>query len=120
MNQEIEEFIGFLEGTLIPDLKESGRECTAEDFEKAVNFMRQLMDRREPSCGMYLVMGTAVKKTRNGEITHQLPTFYLHPEVNASDINTAKKIAASIVNPTHNKNITPHISVELVSVASIS
>ena len=34
-----EEFIRFLENTLIPDLKESGRHSTAEDFETAVFFM---------------------------------------------------------------------------------
>ena len=35
-----EEFIDFLEGTLIPDLKESGSEFTAEDFEKLVGMLR--------------------------------------------------------------------------------
>lgn len=35
-----EDFIEFLEETLIPDLKESGRYATAEDFETAVFFMR--------------------------------------------------------------------------------
>jgi len=33
-------FIGFLENTLIPDLKESGMEFTAEDFETAVYYMK--------------------------------------------------------------------------------
>ena len=33
-------FIEFLENTLIPDLKESGRHATAEDFETAVFFMK--------------------------------------------------------------------------------
>tara|TARA_B100000131_G_C17634774_1_gene417502 strand:+ start:144 stop:359 length:216 start_codon:yes stop_codon:yes gene_type:complete len=37
---EREEFIWFLENTLIPDLKESGRHATAEDFETAVFFMK--------------------------------------------------------------------------------
>ena len=35
-----EEFIEFLEETLIPDLKESGKIATAEDFETAVFFMK--------------------------------------------------------------------------------
>ena len=35
-----EQFICFLEETLIPDLKESGMDFTAEDFETAVYFMR--------------------------------------------------------------------------------
>lgn len=34
------DFIEFLEETLIPDLKESGRHATAEDFETAVFFMK--------------------------------------------------------------------------------
>lgn len=34
-----EEFCRYLRETLIPDLKESGREYTAEDFETALNFM---------------------------------------------------------------------------------
>ena len=33
-------FIRFLEDTLIPDLKESGMEFTAEDFETAVYYMK--------------------------------------------------------------------------------
>jgi hypothetical protein len=39
----IEEFIAYLENTLIPDLKESGHEYTAEDFEKCIAIMRNLM-----------------------------------------------------------------------------
>ena len=35
-----ERHIAFLEGTLIPDLKESGHEYTAEDFETLVEFLR--------------------------------------------------------------------------------
>jgi len=35
-----EEFIDYLENTLIPDLKESDHVATAEDFETAVGFMR--------------------------------------------------------------------------------
>lgn len=33
------EFVEFLENTLIPDLKESGMDATAEDFETAVSFI---------------------------------------------------------------------------------
>lgn len=35
-----DEFIHCLENTLIPDLKESGMECTAQDFETAIQFLR--------------------------------------------------------------------------------
>lgn len=42
MKQEHQQFVSFLEGTLIPDLKESGTEATAEDFEKAVRFIKEL------------------------------------------------------------------------------
>jgi hypothetical protein len=38
MNKE--EFINYLEDTLIPDLIESGHECTAEDFRACIAFMR--------------------------------------------------------------------------------
>lgn len=34
-----ESFITYLRNTLIPDLKESGRDFTAEDFETAIHFM---------------------------------------------------------------------------------
>lgn len=34
-----EAFIEYLRGTLIPDLKESGCGATAEDFEKAIEYM---------------------------------------------------------------------------------
>lgn len=34
-----QEFIEYLVDTLIPDLRESGRDCTADDFETAVRFM---------------------------------------------------------------------------------
>ena len=34
-----EEFCRYLRDILIPDLKESGREYTAEDFETAIKFM---------------------------------------------------------------------------------
>lgn len=37
---ETVEYIDWLETTLIPDLKESGRDATAEDFEKCIEFMK--------------------------------------------------------------------------------
>lgn len=42
-HQEASEMIQYLEGTLIPDLKESGLEFTAEDFERCVKIMKALM-----------------------------------------------------------------------------
>lgn len=36
-----ENFVDYLEGTLIPDLKESGRTATAEDFETAVRYIKE-------------------------------------------------------------------------------
>lgn len=36
-----EQFTAYLEGALIPDLKESGMEATASDFETAVKFIRR-------------------------------------------------------------------------------
>ncbi len=39
MEQSKAEFIAYLQETLIPDLRESGRDATAADFEAAVLFM---------------------------------------------------------------------------------
>jgi len=36
----VEEYINFLEGTLIPDLEESGKEFTADDFKAMVAFLK--------------------------------------------------------------------------------
>jgi len=36
--------VAFLEETLVPDLIEMGRECTAEDFEKAIKTIRRLAE----------------------------------------------------------------------------
>lgn len=41
-NISADDFVDFLENTLIPDLYESGRDATAEDFETAVKFIKQL------------------------------------------------------------------------------
>jgi hypothetical protein len=43
MKKTVEEFITYLENTLIPDLYESGRDATAEDFETCIKHMRELM-----------------------------------------------------------------------------
>jgi hypothetical protein len=40
--QEIAHFTDFLTSTLIPDLRRSGTEFTADDFEKAVAIIDQL------------------------------------------------------------------------------
>lgn len=40
-----DEFIEYLLNTLIPDLKESGREATAEDFETTVAFLQPKLER---------------------------------------------------------------------------
>lgn len=45
MPEECEEFVGYLEETLIPDLRRSGSEATAEDFEKCVRIIRELTER---------------------------------------------------------------------------
>ncbi len=37
--ESMEAFIAYLQNTLIPDLKESGREFTARDFEEAIYWM---------------------------------------------------------------------------------
>lgn len=40
------QFIAFLNETLIPDLKESGRDATAEDFESAVQWINEIDGQR--------------------------------------------------------------------------
>ena len=40
--QQITQFTDFLKSTLIPDLRESGKEYTADDFKKAVTIIEQL------------------------------------------------------------------------------
>ncbi|MAK37227.1 MAG: hypothetical protein CMC15_13825 [Flavobacteriaceae bacterium] len=51
-----EEFIHYLESTLIPDLKRSGMFYTAEDFETAVYFMsNRAMWRKFQDCDPYAV-----------------------------------------------------------------
>jgi hypothetical protein len=35
-----EDYIDYLEGTLIPDLRESGNDATADDFEKVIEMLK--------------------------------------------------------------------------------
>lgn len=42
--EEIEGFLEYLKGTLIPDLVESGHLATAADFETCSEIIRALMD----------------------------------------------------------------------------
>ena len=39
---DLPEFIGYLEELLIPDLEDSGRDGTAEDFRTCVAYLREL------------------------------------------------------------------------------
>ena len=41
----VDGFVEYLEGFLIPDLRESGSDCTAEDFETAAGIIRMLKSR---------------------------------------------------------------------------
>ena len=41
-----EDFVEYLKERLIPDLRESGSEYTAQDFEDACEFIEQLLDQR--------------------------------------------------------------------------
>lgn len=45
LKKEATEFVKYLRGRLIPDLKKSGSEFTAEDFEKACVFITRLSNR---------------------------------------------------------------------------
>jgi hypothetical protein len=44
---EDEQFIAYLEGTLIPDLRESGNDATADDFEFCLKIIRDLQEEVE-------------------------------------------------------------------------
>lgn len=75
----------------------------------------------QPSCGMYCIQGTVTQKTKkNAEVTRQFATFYLHPEVNASSVESAIRVAEGILNRTEDPNITVNASALLVSVASVA
>ena len=65
-------------------------------------------------------MGTVTIKTEKGEISPQFSTFYLHPEVNAGSKDTAERAAKSLLNPTNDPNVTPNVTVNLVTVASVA
>ena len=43
----IEQHVTYLEGTLIPDLQESGSDATAEDFQTSVDMIKWLLDEVE-------------------------------------------------------------------------
>ena len=36
------DFVAYIEGTLIPDLREGGRDCTADDFETLLRIIADL------------------------------------------------------------------------------
>jgi hypothetical protein len=58
---------------------------------------------------MYIVQATLVEKTKNGSITHQIPTFFLEESVQGLVSEShAAKIAESILNPTNNPAYTVH------------
>jgi hypothetical protein len=40
-SQDLEDYINWLETTLIPDLKDSGNDATAEDFETCIEWLRE-------------------------------------------------------------------------------
>jgi hypothetical protein len=42
LTREDKRFLAYLEGRLIPDLKESGREFTAEDFETCIEIIQRI------------------------------------------------------------------------------
>lgn len=71
---KVAEFLDFLEGTLIPDLKESGHVATAEDFEKCVGIIRNLMLHHRPNPAMAIIGGNRGRVF--GKQVHKV--FYEH------------------------------------------
>lgn len=45
MNEEDQVFVDYLTNTLIPDLRDSGRDATADDFEMCIKIIRFYADR---------------------------------------------------------------------------
>ena len=45
LRENADSFCEYLEGTLIPDLRDSQRDATADDFEEAVGLIRTLLER---------------------------------------------------------------------------
>jgi hypothetical protein len=69
---------------------------------------------------MYQISGTVVHRRANGNVTIQLPTFYLHSEVQGIvDAAGAEKVALDVVNPTNDPSIEPHLYVVSVFEADL-
>lgn len=64
---------------------------------------------------MYAVTATVTHRQKNGSLTAQVPTFYLHPDVQGiTSIEHAEIIARSIINPMNVPEITVHVSAAVV------
>lgn len=74
MDMTMKEYMEYLEKTLIPDLYLSGRDYTADDFQRALNFLRQ----RVRKCRMAHEAGDTVQSLleRVEQQSSQLP----HPD----------------------------------------
>lgn len=59
---------------------------------------------------LYQISGTVVEKRSGGEVTHQIPTFYLNADVQGiTNAEHAAKIAEGIVNPAKLDTLECHI-----------
>jgi hypothetical protein len=58
---------------------------------------------------LYQVIATATIKTNDGDIVHQIPTFYLSGRLlGITNVNHAHKFVPDVVNPSHNPNMSVH------------
>lgn len=98
------EFIGFLESTLIPDLKESGNTSTAADFEKCVRIMLRLGNGKEvPEGGMKVTVSLDKAQVRGlksylTEVSHDID-----PKIRKEDIEQeiSEIVHGTLQSPTH-------------------
>lgn len=76
----------------------------------------------EPKCGMWHIQGTVTSFREDGKwaCTKQIPTFYIHPEVQGCDSEKcAKNVAQRILSMGTSRRDRISVSATLVSVESV-
>lgn len=86
------QFIAFLNETLIPDLKKSGTEATAEDFESAVKWIKELQYRYND------VLATTKKLVTWGDVLRR--SAGIEPDAKGPLVADIKEARAAIAKST--------------------
>lgn len=67
---------------------------------------------------MYCCQPVVTKTMKSGQVSFEIPTFYLHPNVQGClTIDDVQMVVESICNPTGNKNLTVSPNVTEVEVS---